>query len=50
MWNLKKKTLTKQKQTHRYREQIACCQMEWGRGMGEKGEEVEKYKLPVTEM
>ena len=41
---------TKQKQTHRYREQFNDCQMEGGfESLGEKGEGIKKYKLVGTE-
>ena len=49
MWNLKDKTneQTKQKQTHRYREQTGDCQV--GKGLGaENGEGISKYKLVIT--
>ena len=40
---------TKQKQTHRYREQRdGCHRGGWFGGLGEKGEGIEKYRLVVT--
>ena len=51
VWNLKNNVneQTKQKQIHRYREQIDGCQK--GRRLEDwvkKGEGIEKYKLVVT--
>ena len=46
MWNLKRKT--KQRQTHRYREETEGCQKGVGPGAGEKGEGIKNYKLVVT--
>ena len=50
MWNLKnKQTNKKQKQMHRYREQIDGYQMEGGlEGWVKKGEGIKEYKLVVT--
>ena len=45
MWNLNKQT--KLKQTHRYREHFDGCQMEGGLEMGEEGEGIRIYKLPI---
>ena len=39
---------SKEKQTHRHREQTDGCQMEGGLG-GKNGDVIKKYKLPVTE-
>ena len=50
MWNRKNKRNehTKQKQTHRYREQTEGCQVGGIGEMGEKGKGIQKYKLVVT--
>ena len=50
MWKLRNKRneQTKQKQTHKYREQTGGCQMGAWWGMVEKSERIEKYKLVVT--
>ena len=54
MWNLKNKEnkQTKQKKTHRHREQTVGCQMWAVRGrfgrLDEKGEGIKKYKSVVT--
>ena len=50
MWNLKNKISeqTKQKQTHRYREQTDSCQRGGDfRGLGEKGEEIKQRKILI---
>ena len=51
LWNLKNNISeqTKQKQTHRYREQTDGCQMGGVvGGLGEKHERIEKHRLAVT--
>ena len=49
MWNLKNKMneQTKQKQTHRHREQTEGCRWEGDWGLVEKGEGIKKYTLVV---
>ena len=50
MWNLKSKIneQRKEKETHKERDQTDGCQRRKVEGLGEKGEEIEKYKLVVT--
>ena len=50
MWNLKSKIneQRKEKETHKQRDQTDGCQRRKVEGLGEKGEEIEKYKLVVT--
>ena len=46
----KKYIKTKQKQTHRYKEENGGCQMEGEEGIGKKKfKEIRKYKLPVMQ-
>ena len=49
MWNLKNKISkqTKQKRTHKYREQTGGCQS-GAAGLGGKGDGIKKYALAVT--
>lgn len=46
-WNLKNKIYkqTKQKPTHRYKNKLMVMGWEEGWGLGEKGEEIQKYKF-----
>ena len=49
MWKLKNKIneQTKQKLTHRYREQTDGCQLRGRLGLSEKSKGIKKYKLVV---
>ena len=49
MWNSNKITeQTKQKQTHKYRDQTNGCQIGGFVEMDEKDKDIKKYKLVVT--